>query len=69
MEEKMRKKILGIWMMIIGIAFQFLNMITYGLWGIDIDILGALIFIIGLVLTIIGWSSERKKKGKKRKKK
>ena len=45
----------GIWLMIIGIAMQFLNMITYGLWGIDIDIFGALIFIIGLLVTIVRW--------------
>ena len=44
---------LGIYMMIIGIAFQFLNIITYGYWEIDIDILGVLIFIIGLLITII----------------
>ena len=42
-------------MMVIGIAFQFLNIITYGYWGIDIDIIGALIFIIGLVIVIIKW--------------
>jgi len=41
--------------MVIGIAMQFLNIITYGLFGIDIDIFGALIFIIGLVIMIIGW--------------
>lgn len=46
---------MGIILMIVGIAMQFLNMLTYGLWGIDIDIIGALIFIIGLVITIIGW--------------
>lgn len=45
----------GIWMMVIGIAMQFINIITYGLWGIDIDIFGALIFIIGLVITIVRW--------------
>jgi hypothetical protein len=42
----------GIWMMILGVAMQFLNIITYGYWGIDIDIFGALIFIIGLVIFI-----------------
>jgi len=42
-------------MMIIGVAFQFLNIVTYGLWEIDIDILGALIFIIGLVIMIVRW--------------
>ena len=36
---KITKK-LGIILMIIGVAFQFLNMITYGLWEIDIDMLG-----------------------------
>jgi len=58
-KEKMAKKLitkkLGIYMIIIGIAFQFINIITYGYWGIDIDILGMLIFIIGLVITIIKW--------------
>lgn len=57
----MMKKI-GIWMMIIGIAFQFLNIITYGYWGVDIDIFGALIFIIGLVLLIFGWKNKPKRK-------
>lgn len=45
----------GIIMIIIGIAMQFLNIITYGQWGIDIDIFGALIFIIGIVIMIMGW--------------
>jgi hypothetical protein len=45
----------GIYMMIVGIAFQFLNMITYGYWGIDIDILGILVFIIGLIIMIVKW--------------
>jgi hypothetical protein len=46
---------MGIWIMIIGFAMQFLNIITYGYWGIDIDIFGALIFIIGLVIMIVNW--------------
>lgn len=41
--------------MVIGIAMQFLNILTYGLWEIDIDIFGAFIFIIGLVIMIIWW--------------
>jgi len=45
----------GIYMMVIGLAFQLLNIITYGYWGIDIDILGVLIFIIGLIITITRW--------------
>ena len=45
----------GIWMMLIGLAFQLLNILTYGLWKIDIDIIGALIFIVGLVIMIVRW--------------
>ncbi len=46
---------LGIYMIIIGIVFQFLNIITYGYWEIDIDIIGGLIFIIGLIIMIVRW--------------
>ena len=45
----------GIILMVIGIAMQFLNILTYGLWEIDIDIFGALIFIIGLIIMVIWW--------------
>ncbi len=45
----------GIYLMIIGVSFQLLNIITYGYWGIDIDIIGALIFIVGLIIMIIKW--------------
>lgn len=48
----------GIILVIIGVAMQFLNMLTYGLWGIDIDIFGALIFLIGVIITIIGWKKK-----------
>jgi len=54
MTFKITKK-LGIILIIIGIAMQFLNMLTYGLWGIDIDIFGALIFIVGLIIVIFRW--------------
>lgn len=46
---------MGIWIMILGIAMQFLNMATYGYWGIDIDIFGVIIFIVGLAITIANW--------------
>jgi len=51
----------GIWLMIIGFAMQFINIITYGLWQIDIDIFGALIFIIGLVFWLVkrDWKKKR----------
>jgi len=45
----------GIILMIIGIAMQFLNILTYGLWQIDIDIFGAIVFIIGLVVLVVRW--------------
>lgn len=45
----------GILLIIIGVAMQLINIITYGYWGIDIDIFGALIFIIGLVIMIMRW--------------
>jgi len=46
---------LGIILMIIGVVFQFLNIITYGYWEIDIDIFGALIFIVGFIIMILKW--------------
>ena len=42
----------GMGLCIIGIAIFLFNFITYSLWGIDIDILGAMIFILGLVIVI-----------------
>jgi len=42
----------GIWVAVIGIAVFLLNFLTLTLWGIDIDILGAMIFILGLVIAI-----------------
>ena len=45
----------GIWLMIIGFAMQFINIITYGKGGIDIDIFGAIILIIGLIVMVVGW--------------
>jgi Na+/proline symporter len=59
---------IGIILMIAGVAMQFLNMITYGLWGIDIDIFGAMIFIIGLIIVVIVKVREWRGKGRKRKK-
>ena len=42
----------GILVCIIGIAIFLLNFLTSGLWKIDIDILGAMVFILGLVIAI-----------------
>ena len=43
---------LGLWLIAIGVAMQFLNILTYSLWEIDIDVLGLMIFIMGLVIAI-----------------
>jgi len=45
----------GIFLIVIGILMQFLNIITYGYWKIDIDMLGALILIIGTIIMAVGW--------------
>ena len=50
----------GIWWCIIGIAIFLLNFLTYSLWEIDIDILGAMIFILGLVIVIACGPSMKK---------
>jgi hypothetical protein len=42
----------GIWLSIAGIAIFLLNFLTLTLWDIDIDILGAVIFLLGLVIAI-----------------
>jgi len=42
----------GIILCTIGIAIFLLNFLTYSLWEIDIDILGLIIFILGLVIAI-----------------
>ncbi len=45
----------GIYLMVVGVLFQFLNIITYEYFGIDIDILGLLIFVVGLIIMIVRW--------------
>ena len=42
----------GIWLCIIGIIVLLLNFFTLKWWNIDIDVLGAMIIILGLVITI-----------------
>ena len=53
---KLTRKI-GIYLIILGFAFQFLNIITYSWWSLDIDIFGAIILILGLIITIIKWKN------------
>jgi len=47
----------GIWLCAIGIAVFLLNFLTLTLWDIDIDILGVMIFVLGLVIAIACGSS------------
>lgn len=42
----------GVLLCVIGITVFLLNFITYSLWGIDIDILGVMMFILGLVIVV-----------------
>lgn len=53
MKIKSRKN--GILLIILGIVMQFINIITYGLWEIDIDIFGLFIVIIGIILMMVWW--------------
>lgn len=50
----------GILLCVIGIAIFLLNFLTYSLWEIDIDILGAMVFILGLVIAIACGASLKK---------
>ncbi len=42
----------GIWIAVIGVAIFLFNFVTITLWDIDIDILGAVIFVLGLVIAV-----------------
>ena len=42
----------GIGLCVIGIVIFLFNFLTYSLWEIDIDILGVMVFILGLVIAI-----------------
>ena len=50
----------GIVLCITGIAIFLLNFLTYSLWEIDIDILGVMIFILGLIIAIACGPSMKK---------
>ena len=52
----------GIWLFVIGIAMFLLNYFTLTWWDIDIDILGVMIAVLGLVIAI---ASNKTKKSKK----
>jgi drug/metabolite transporter (DMT)-like permease len=53
----------GIWLFVIGIAMFLLNYFTLTWWDIDIDILGVMIAVLGLVIAIA--SGNKMKRSKK----
>jgi len=52
----------GICLFVIGIAMFLLNYFTSTWWNIDIDILGAMIAVLGLVIIIANSSKMKKSK-------
>jgi hypothetical protein len=44
----------------IGLIAFLITPLMYGLWGIDTDLPGMLIVILGLVLFIVGWILNKK---------
>lgn len=53
--------------MILGVVLFFLNIVTYGYWGIDIDIPAVFIFIVGLIIFLIKKNNKPDKKKKSNK--
>ncbi|MEK6856098.1 MAG: hypothetical protein AABX66_03005 [Nanoarchaeota archaeon] len=45
----------GVYVCIIGIVVFLLNFFTYSLWEIDIDIFGAMIFVLGIMIVVLRW--------------
>jgi len=53
----------GIWLCIIGIVIFLFNFLTLKWWNMDIDILGAMIFVLGLVIVIAAGNSMKNLSG------
>jgi len=52
----------GIWLCVIGIVMFLLNFFTSIWWNIDIDIIGAMIAVLGLVIAIASKNMKQSKK-------
>lgn len=52
----------GIWLCVIGIVMFLLNFFTSTWWNVDIDIVGAMIVVLGLVIAIANKNMKRSKK-------
>ena len=62
MENKFLSRGIGIWLLAIGIAMFLLNYFTITWWNIDIDILGVMIAVLGLVIIIASGTMKQSKK-------
>ena len=52
--------IASFFLMGIGLIAFLLTPLLYGLWGIDSDLPGVLIVIVGVILFIVGWILNKK---------
>jgi uncharacterized membrane protein YkgB len=52
----------GIWLCVIGVVMFLFNFFTLKWWNIDIDILGAMIAVLGLVIAIASGNMKQSKK-------
>lgn len=54
-KDKILTRKIGIWLSAIGLTIFLSTPLAIYLWDMDIDIFGALIFIMGLVIMIVRW--------------
>jgi hypothetical protein len=54
-KSKILTRKLGIWVASIGLLIFLATPLAIYLWDMDIDILGALLFILGLLIIIVRW--------------
>ena len=47
----------GLWLSAVGVVVFLSNFFTYSLWQIDIDILGVVVFILGLLVSSVAGTS------------
>ncbi len=53
----------GVWVCAVGVVIFLLNFLTYSLWEIDIDILGAVLIVLGLVIVVACGASMKSSSG------
>ena len=62
MKMKLLTRKNGIWLCVIGITMFLLSFFTSTWWNIDIDILGVMIAVLGLVIAIVSGNMKQSKK-------